>query len=52
MNRDTISHELHHVYITSDGKKFLIYKEALKHQENLRRMNNFQNKRVSSNTKI
>ena len=52
MNRDIISHELHHVYITSDGKKFLSFKEAEKHQNNLRRMSDFKNQRVSSNTRI
>ncbi len=52
MNRDIISHELHHVYITTDGKKFLDYKQAERHQDNLRRISDYKNQRVSSNTQI
>lgn len=52
MDRDLISHELAHVYITTDGKIFLNIKQAEKHQANLRKINDFKNKRVSANTRI
>ena len=52
MDIDVITHELTHVYITSDGKFFLSLKEAKQHKENLRKKNDFKNQRVSFSTRV
>ena len=48
MIRDVISHELGYIWITGDGKRFLDKEKAVKHQKQIRKINEFKNRRVSS----
>ena len=46
MARTIITHELAHIWISSDGKKFFSKEGAQKHQDNINRLQENKNKRV------